>query len=119
MYIDLSFFHDLSSRHGALGDLAQAYVIAHEVDHHVQTLLGTSKTVAAAKLCRSQTEVNALSVRQELQADCFAGVWGYSADARRQLLEPGDLEEARRAATAIGDDRLQRGAGQLFRLPMA
>ena len=74
MYIDLSFFHDLSSRHGALGDFAQAHVIAHEVGHHVQTLPGTNKTVAAAKLGMSQAEVNALSVRQELQADCFAGV---------------------------------------------
>ncbi|MFT4615473.1 MAG: putative metalloprotease [Bacteroidia bacterium] len=112
VYIDLSFFRDLSARHGAPGDFAQAYVIAHEVGHHVQTLLGVSQKVSQAKQGKSEAEVNALSVRQELQADCFAGLWGHSANTKRQMLEPGDLEEALQAATAIGDDRLQREAGR-------
>jgi len=111
LYIDLSFFNDLSQRHGAPGDFAQAYVVAHEVGHHVQTLLGISQQVQAAGRGRSAAEANALSVRQELQADCFAGLWGHAANQQRQLLDPGDLEEALRAATAIGDDRLQREAG--------
>ncbi len=111
LYIDLSFFNDLSQRHGAPGDFAQAYVVAHEVGHHVQTLLGISQQVQAAGRGRSAAEVNALSVRQELQADCFAGLWGHAANQQRKLLDPGDLEEALRAATAIGDDRLQREAG--------
>ena len=112
LYIDLSFFHDLKVRHGAPGDFAQAYVIAHEVGHHVQTLLGISSKVRAAGKGRSEAEVNALSVRQELQADCFAGLWGHAANIDRKLLDPGDLEEALQAATAIGDDRLQREAGR-------
>lgn len=112
LYIDLSFFHDLSERHQAPGDFAQAYVVAHEVGHHVQTLLGISQRVRAAGRGRSDAEVNALSVRQELQADCFAGIWGHAANVDRQLLDPGDLEEALTAATAIGDDRLQREAGR-------
>ena len=111
LYLDLSFFSDLERRHGAPGDFAQAYVIAHEVGHHVQTLLGISDRVRAAGAGRSEAEVNALSVQQELQADCFAGVWGHAAHRERQLLDPGDLEEALRAASAIGDDRLQREAG--------
>jgi predicted metalloprotease len=111
LYIDLSFFNDLKVRHGAPGDFAQAYVVAHEVGHHVQTLLGISSQVQEAGRGRSKAEVNALSVRQELQADCFAGLWGHAANSQRQLLDPGDLEEALRAATAIGDDRLQREAG--------
>ncbi len=111
LYIDLSFFQDLKNRHGAPGDFAQAYVIAHEVGHHVQTLLGVSEKVAAASKGANEARVNALSVRQELQADCFAGVWGHMANRQRQLLDPGDLEEALHAATAIGDDRLQREAG--------
>jgi predicted metalloprotease len=111
LYIDLSFFHDLSVRHGAPGDFAQAYVVAHEVGHHVQTLLGISEKVRAAGRGESKAQVNALSVRQELQADCFAGLWGHAANVDRRLLDPGDLEEALRAATAIGDDRLQREAG--------
>jgi hypothetical protein len=111
LYIDLSFFHDLKVRHGAPGDFAQAYVIAHEVGHHVQTLLGISGQVRAAGQGKSKAQVNALSVRQELQADCFAGMWGHAANSERQLLDPGDLEEALQAATAIGDDRLQREAG--------
>ena len=111
LYIDLSFFHDLKARHGAPGDFAQAYVVAHEVGHHVQTLLGISQQVQQAGRGKSKAAVNALSVRQELQADCFAGVWGHAANTQRQLLDPGDLEEALRAATAIGDDRLQRESG--------
>jgi predicted metalloprotease len=112
LYVDLVFFQDLASRHGAPGDFAQAYVIAHEVGHHVQTLLGTSDQVRQAQRGKSKTQVNALSVRQELQADCFAGLWGHAANTERQILDPGDLEEALTAATAIGDDRLQREAGQ-------
>lgn len=112
LYIDLSFFRDLSQRHDAPGDFAQAYVIAHEVGHHVQTLLGISQSVRKAGQGKSEAEVNALSVRQELQADCFAGMWGHAANVDRQLLDPGDLEEALGAATAIGDDRLQREAGR-------
>lgn len=112
LYIDLAFFRDLARRHGAPGDFAQAYVVAHEVGHHVQTLLGISAKVQAAKRGRSEAEVNALSVRQELQADCFAGLWGHAANSERNLLDPGDLQEALAAATAIGDDRLQREAGR-------
>ncbi|MCP5129457.1 MAG: neutral zinc metallopeptidase [Pseudomonadales bacterium] len=111
LYIDLAFFHDLKVRHGAPGDFAQAYVVAHEVGHHVQTLLGISQRVQAAGRGKSKAAVNALSVQQELQADCLAGVWGHAANTERQLLDPGDLEEALRAATAIGDDRLQSEAG--------
>jgi predicted metalloprotease len=110
LYIDLSFFNDLKVRHGAPGDFAQAYVVAHEVGHHVQTLLGISQKVQEAGRGRGKAQVNALSVRQELQADCFAGLWGNRANRERQWLDPGDLEEALRAATAIGDDRLQREA---------
>ena len=107
VYLDLSFFRDLDARFGAPGDFAQAYVIAHEVGHHVQTLLGLSSRVSGARERASAREGNALSVRMELQADCYAGVWGHYA-ARRGLLEPGDAEEGLRAAAAIGDDRLQR-----------
>jgi predicted metalloprotease len=110
VYIDLSFFDDLRRRHGAPGDFAQAYVIAHEVGHHVQTLLGISKQVRSAQHGLGKSDANALSVRQELQADCFAGLWGYHADRSRQVLERGDVEEAIDAATAIGDDRLQKQA---------
>jgi len=112
LYLDLSFFEDLKNRHGAPGDFAQAYVIAHEVGHHVQTLIGVSDKVREAGRGKSKSEVNALSVRQELQADCFAGLWGHAVNTERQILDPGDLEEALRAATAIGDDRLQREAGR-------
>lgn len=111
LYLDLGFFRDLDRQLGAPGDFAQAYVIAHEVGHHVQTLLGISQQVRASGLGKSRAAVNALSVRQELQADCFAGVWGYAAQRFRQMLEPGDLEEALQAASAIGDDRLQRRGG--------
>ncbi|MGD9331290.1 MAG: neutral zinc metallopeptidase [Desulfobacterales bacterium] len=108
VYIDLSFFEALQNRFGAPGDFAQAYVIAHEIGHHVQTLTGISAKVHQAKRQRSEREANALSVRQELQADCFAGLWAHHADRARQLLEAGDIEEALNAANAIGDDRLQR-----------
>jgi uncharacterized protein len=108
LYIDLSFYRDLQTRFGAPGDFAQAYVIAHEVGHHVQTLLGISERNMAARRGASETEANALSVRQELQADCFAGVWAHNANRDRQLLEPGDIEEGLNAASAIGDDRLQQ-----------
>ena len=110
VYIDLSFYADLQNRHGAPGDFAQAYVIAHEVGHHIQTVLGISKNVHAQKQRVSKAEANKLSVRQELQADCLAGVWGYHADKAKQMLEQGDLEEALTAAAAIGDDRLQKQA---------
>lgn len=110
VYIDLSFYDDLKNRFGAPGDFAQAYVIAHEVGHHVQTLLGISEKVHAARSRASDAEGNALSVRQELQADCFAGIWAHHADRSRQLLEAGDIEEGLTAASAIGDDRLQQQA---------
>lgn len=110
VYIDLAFFEDLRQRHGAPGDFAQAYVIAHEVGHHVQTLLGIGNRVRSAQQGLGKAEANALSVKQELQADCFAGLWGYHADRSRGVLEQGDIEEALNAATAIGDDRLQKQA---------
>jgi predicted metalloprotease len=108
VYLDTSFFNDLTQRFGAPGDFAQAYVIAHEVGHHVQNLMGTAEKVRAAQGRASRTDANALSVRMELQADCFAGVWGRNAAQSRQLLEAGDVEEGLRAASAIGDDRMQR-----------
>jgi uncharacterized protein len=111
VYIDLSFYEDLQTRFGAPGDFAQAYVVAHEVGHHVQTLLGISERTMAARQRASEAEANALSVRQELQADCFAGIWAHNADRSRQLLEAGDIEEGLNAASAIGDDRLQRQSG--------
>ena len=109
VYLDTSFFDDLHSRFGAPGDFAQAYVIAHEIGHHVQNLLGVSERVQRARQQASEGEGNQLSVRLELQADCYAGVWGHYA-AQHDLLEPGDAEEGLRAAAAIGDDRLQRQA---------
>lgn len=105
VYLDLSFFRELSQRFGASGDFADAYVIAHEVGHHVQNSLGIFDRVG-----RERTRDNAVSVRLELQADCFAGVWGYHANKERRLIEPGDFEQGLRAAAAIGDDRLQRMA---------
>lgn len=111
VYLDLSFFQDLERQLGAPGDFAQAYVVAHEVGHHIQTLLGISQEVRATSRSKSAAVVNALSVRQELQADCLAGVWGHAAHSYSQLLEPGDLEEALQAAAAIGDDRLQKRSG--------
>ena len=110
VYIDLSFYQELKSRYRAPGDFAQAYVIAHEVGHHVQNLLGISSKVQAARERASEREANALSVRLELQADCLAGVWAKNADAARGILEAGDVEEALQAATAIGDDTLQKQA---------
>ena len=107
VYIDLSFYNDLRNRHGAPGDFAQAYVIAHEVGHHVQNLMGTSGEVQRAKQQVSQVQANELSVRLELQADCYAGVWAHRAQKARNILEEGDIEEALVAASAIGDDRLQ------------
>ena len=107
-YIDLSFFRDLKARFGAPGDFAQAYVLAHEIGHHVQTLNGVEKQTR--KMGRDERSRNAASVKQELQADCYAGVWGHSAQGKK-ILEIGDLEEAMNAAQAIGDDRLQKQAG--------
>jgi uncharacterized protein len=108
VYIDLAFYDDLKKRFKAPGDFAQAYVIAHEVGHHVQTLLGISQKVQKAKRSLNEMQGNKLSVRQELQADCFAGIWAHNADHSRQLLESGDIQEGLTAASAIGDDRLQR-----------
>ena len=108
VYIDLAFYRDLKERLGAPGDFAQAYVIAHEVGHHVQNLLGISEQVQNARRRSGEREGNALSVRQELQADCFAGVWAHHGQKSRQILEAGDVEEGLNAASAIGDDRLQR-----------
>jgi len=110
MYIDLSFYHDLRSRHGAPGDFAQAYVIAYEVGHHVQHLLEISDRVHRAKQSMSKADANAMSVRLELQADCLAGVWANNTQSAKQVLEQGDIEEALTAASAIGDDRLQKQA---------
>jgi predicted metalloprotease len=108
IYLDLGFFAELSRRFQAPGDFAAAYVIAHEVGHHVQTLFGITDKVDSLRARSNEVQANALSVRVELQADCFAGVWAYHAHAARQVLETGDLEEALTAASAIGDDRLQR-----------
>ncbi len=107
VYLDLTFYRDLKTKFGAPGDFAQAYVIAHEVGHHVQKLLGISDRVTAARERASKTEANQLSVRLELQADFFAGVWANRAQKRFNFLDPGDIEEALRCANAIGDDRLQ------------
>ena len=108
IYLDLGFFNELRQRHDAPGDFAQAYVIAHEVGHHVQTLAGISQKVQQLKRGLSEVQANRLTVKQELQADCFAGIWAHSADRSRQLLEAGDIEEGLTAASAIGDDRLQK-----------
>ncbi|MFC1771909.1 neutral zinc metallopeptidase [Pseudomonadota bacterium] len=108
VYIDLSFYDDLRKRHNAPGDFAQAYVIAHEVGHHVQTLLGISEKTHKARKKLPSEAANKLSVQQELQADCLAGIWAHHADRSRDLLESGDIEEGLNAASAIGDDRLQR-----------
>jgi predicted metalloprotease len=109
VYLDTSFFDELAQRFGAPGDFAQAYVIAHEIGHHVQNLLGLSERVQSARQRAGRAEGNALSVRLELQADCYAGVWGHYA-AQHDLLDPGDAEEGLRAAASIGDDRLQHQA---------
>jgi predicted metalloprotease len=108
VYIDLSFYDELKRRFRAPGDFAQAYVIAHEVGHHVQNLLGINSEVQAMQQRASRSEANELSVRLELQADCLAGVWGYHTQRERNMLEAGDVEEALNAASAIGDDRIQR-----------
>ncbi|MGL4462783.1 MAG: KPN_02809 family neutral zinc metallopeptidase [Planctomycetia bacterium] len=108
VYIDLGFFRELDEKYQAPGDFAQAYVIAHEIGHHVQRLLGVTAKVDAARVTMSKKDFNALSVRLELQADFFAGVWAHHANKKRRILEPGDLEEGLRAASAIGDDRLQK-----------
>ncbi len=108
VYIDLSFYSDLKRRHQAPGDFAQAYVVAHEVGHHVQNVLGISSQVRQAQSRVSKVEANQYSVRLELQADCFAGVWANRADKARDILERGDIEEALNAASQIGDDRLQQ-----------
>ena len=112
VYIDLSFYRDLRQRFQAPGDFAQAYVIAHEVGHHVQNLLGIMKKVQAAQSrATNQQQANTLSVRLELQADCFAGIWANYAHRERNILEPGDVEEGLNAAAQIGDDRMQKRAG--------
>jgi predicted metalloprotease len=108
VYIDLAFYDTLRTRLGAPGDFAQAYVIAHEVGHHVQALLGITEKIDAMRQRSSEAQSNALSVRLELQADCLAGVWAYHAQRTRQILEQGDVEEALNAASQIGDDTLQR-----------
>lgn len=111
LYIDLSFYDELHNKFGAPGDFAMAYVVAHEVGHHVQTLLGISEKVRALKSSRSAVEANKLSVMQELQADFFAGMWAHYADRMQNILDKGDIDEALNAANAIGDDRLQREFG--------
>jgi hypothetical protein len=108
VYIDLSFYQDMKSKLGAPGDFAQAYVIAHEVGHHIQNVLGIIPKVTQARMRMSEEEGNALQVRVELQADCLSGIWAKEADATARILEQGDIEEALNAAAAIGDDRLQK-----------
>jgi predicted metalloprotease len=107
VYIDLSFFRDLRNRFGAPGDFAMAYVIAHEVGHHVQNLLGTSDKVRSLQQRSGEREGNRMSVKLELQADFYAGVWAHHAQRKMRVIEAGDIEEALTAANAIGDDRLQ------------
>ncbi|MEQ1755048.1 MAG: neutral zinc metallopeptidase [Micropepsaceae bacterium] len=109
VFLDLSFFDDMSSKLGAAGDFAMAYVVAHEVGHHVQTLLGISNSVNTERQQVSEAEANALSVKLELQADCLAGIWA-NREQKQQVLEAGDIEEAVNAAAAVGDDRLQKRA---------
>ncbi len=108
IYLDLNFYSELKTRFQAPGDFAQAYVLAHEVGHHVQTLLGTEEQVRTAQSRASESERNALQVKMELQADCYAGVWAQNADTARQIIEQGDVEEALGAASAVGDDTIQR-----------
>ena len=108
VYIDLSFYQDMKSRLGATGDFAQAYVIAHEVGHHVQNLFGIADKVTQERMRVSEEAGNVLSVKMELQADCYAGIWAKQADASAKILEQGDIEEGLNAAAAIGDDRLQK-----------
>jgi predicted metalloprotease len=108
VYIDLAFFRQLETEFAAQGDFAKAYVIAHEVGHHVQNLLGTADQVHSAQQRASEAEANALSVRMELQADCFAGIWAHNADTARQVVESGDIDEALNAASSVGDDTIQK-----------
>jgi predicted metalloprotease len=110
VYLDLDFFYELQTRYGASGDFAQAYVITHEIGHHVQTLLGTSQDVSKQSRQVSEAEANKLSVALELQADCYSGIWANRAQYQDLILEKGDLEEALGAANAIGDDTLQKQA---------
>ena len=112
VYIDLQFYDELKNRFHAPGEFAQAYVIAHEVGHHVQNLLGISGKVDRLRSRATPAQSNALSVRLELQADCFAGVWGFNANRARHIIQNGDIEAALNAATQIGDDTLQKGAGR-------
>lgn len=108
LYIDLSFYEDMQDKLGAPGDFAMAYVVAHEVGHHIQNLMGTSEKVSRLRQQLDEVEFNKYSVKMELQADFFAGVWAYHADKMKKILEAGDIDEALNAANAIGDDRLQR-----------
>lgn len=108
VYIDLDFYRELKDRFRAPGDMAQAYVIAHEIGHHVQKLLGIADQVEAARQRMGQADGNALQVRMELQADCFAGIWANHAEETKNIIEPGDIDEALNAASAIGDDRIQK-----------
>jgi uncharacterized protein len=108
VYLDLGFFRELHERFGAPGDFARAYVVAHEIGHHVQTLIGITDDVRAAQARLPQRDANELQVRMELQADCLAGIWAHHADRARGVVEPGDIEEALAAAAAIGDDRIQQ-----------
>jgi predicted metalloprotease len=108
VYIDLTFFRQLETEFAAQGDFAKAYVIAHEVGHHVQTVMGTSEKVRAAQQRSSEADANALQVKMELQADCYAGIWAHHADRARQLVEAGDIDEALGAASAVGDDTIQK-----------
>lgn len=108
VYLDLNFYNELQTRFQAPGDFAEAYVLAHEVGHHVQTLLGTEEQVRSAQQRASESERNALQVKMELQADCYAGVWAKNADTARHILEQGDVEEALQAASAVGDDTIQK-----------
>jgi uncharacterized protein len=110
LYLDMSFFNELAQRHNAPGDFAQAYVVAHEVGHHVQNMLGIAEQVQRSMQRGNQAANNQLQVRMELQADCFAGVWANHANQMRSILEPGDIEEALAAASGVGDDRLQKQA---------
>ncbi len=112
VYIDLTFYQEMKTSYKAPGDFAQAYVIGHEVGHHVQNMLGTMRKVRQQQEGASETTANALSVKMELQADCYAGVWAHHAHKARQIIQEGDVEEALGAASAIGDDTLQRRAGQ-------
>jgi predicted metalloprotease len=108
VYLDLNFYNELKTRFQAPGDFAQAYVLAHEVGHHVQTLLGTEEKVRNAQSRASEEQRNALQVKMELQADCYAGVWAHNANSARHILEQGDVDEALQAASAVGDDTIQK-----------